>query len=125
MSLLFAKTHRVECLCHVDYWNNFMFKAEKQNEITDPNSIILVDWGSTAWHNPVLDILYLLYTSTTLAYRKKHREEILRHYHAKFTAMTNSLGTSALFWTFEAFTEECQKARICATVMGMQVNLIT
>lgn len=39
--------------------------------------------------------------------------------------MTNSLGTSALFWTFEAFTEECQKARIYATVMGMLVNLIT
>lgn len=126
MSLLVAGKHQIECLCHVDYWNNnLMFKSETNDGITDPDSIMLVDWGSTAWHNPVLDILYLIYTSTTLDYRKKYREEILKRYHDEFTAITNRLGAPASSWTFEAFKEECQKARIYGAVMGMMVNLIT
>ncbi|XP_063600116.1 uncharacterized protein LOC134776333 [Penaeus indicus] len=126
MSLLSAENNPIGCLCHVDYWNNnFMFKSETHDGITDPDSIMLLDWGSTAWHNPVLDILYLIYTSTTLDYRKKYREEILKRYHAEFTAITNRLGAPAPFWVFEAFMEDCQKARIYGAAMGMIVNLIT
>ncbi|XP_047485112.1 uncharacterized protein LOC125036511 [Penaeus chinensis] len=125
-SLLLPQNQKIKCLCHGDYWNNnFMFRSDKPDGLSDPDAIMLVDWGNTQWYTPVLDLQYLIHTSTGLDFRRKHREEILQHYHSTFTAITTKLGAPVPSWTFDVFKEECQKARIFGVVMGMTVSLIT
>ncbi|ROT79095.1 hypothetical protein C7M84_002194 [Penaeus vannamei] len=125
-SLLLPQNQKIKCLCHGDYWNNnFMFRSDRADGLSDPDAIMLVDWGNTQWYTPVLDLQYLIHTSTQLDFRREHREEILQHYHSVFTAVTTKLGAPVPSWTFNVFKEECQKARIFGVVMGMTVNLIT
>lgn len=125
-SLLLPQNQKIKCLCHGDYWNNnFMFRSDRADGLSDPDAIMLVDWGNTQWYTPVLDLQYLIHTSTQLDFRREHREEILQHYHSVFTTVTTKLGAPVPSWTFNVFKEECQKARIFGVVMGMTVNLIT
>ncbi|XP_042856576.1 uncharacterized protein LOC122243152 [Penaeus japonicus] len=126
LSLLLPENQQIKCLCHGDYWNNnFMFKSTTAEGLSEPDAIMLVDWGNPQWYTPILDLQYLIHTSTLLDFRKKHREEVMQHYHSTFTEITTKLGAPAPFWTYEVFKEECQRARIYGTMMGMTVNMIT
>lgn len=62
-------------LCHGDVWvNNLMFD-ENQDRVK------LVDLQTMRYTSPVIDLLHLLYTSTSAALRASHTDELIRDYH--------------------------------------------
>ncbi|CAL4154776.1 unnamed protein product, partial [Meganyctiphanes norvegica] len=79
--------HKFCCLTHGDFWNsNLMYKhGVTQDGEQSIESLKLIDWQITQWNNPVMDLHYMINTSTTRDIRTHHSEEILRHYHNAFT----------------------------------------
>ncbi|XP_062564702.1 uncharacterized protein LOC134227326 [Armigeres subalbatus] len=83
MSAVVRGSHEpYKVLCHGDAWvNNFMFN-ESHDEVK------LIDLQTTRYTSPVIDILHLLYTSTSVEIRNTHTVELLHNYqHALIKAL--------------------------------------
>ncbi|KAK8395159.1 hypothetical protein O3P69_006124 [Scylla paramamosain] len=111
------------CLCHGDYWtNNFMFKYDKEGDVED---FAMIDWGNVGWRNPVIDLLYVIHTSTQQDLRRDHLREVQKLYYDTFTSTAANLGAALPHWRFEDFLMEYQKSALMGVVFGLLVNLLT
>ncbi|KAK4322364.1 hypothetical protein Pmani_006878 [Petrolisthes manimaculis] len=123
------KKLKIPCLAHGDYWtNNMMFQYDNDvstDQMFPPHNIMMIDWGNTMFRDPLLDLQYLIYTSTTLSLRKQHLEEILHHYHSTFTTTTNDLGVRVNNWDFQDFMEDWNNTRYFGCIMGALNNILT
>ncbi|XP_069186736.1 uncharacterized protein [Procambarus clarkii] len=113
------------CLCHEDFWtNNMMFKhgdrtADGQRTI---EGMMLIDWEAARWHNPVLDLQFMVHSSTTPALRKVHLEELLQQYYSIFTAATNAMGAPIANWNYQHFKKEWRSTYPFGLLSGLFVN---
>lgn len=57
---------------------------------------MLIDFQLTREGCPTIDLVYLLYTSTTVDFRRKHLEQTLTLYHDQFAKVCKTLGVEAL-----------------------------
>ncbi|XP_069936135.1 uncharacterized protein [Cherax quadricarinatus] len=70
----------------------------------------IIDWGNSIWGNPVLDLQYLLYTSTTRTVRNAHLDHLLHLYHSTFTKLAAKMGSPAASWSYEQFELDWERA---------------
>lgn len=111
LSASMADSFPIKCLVHGDFWNNnFMFKyADTSNEQKIIEEVKLIDWGNSSWGPPIIDLQYLVYTSTTRTTRKDHLDEVLSHYHETFLRLTTRLGHPPANWSLEQLRTEWHK----------------
>lgn len=123
------KIQKIICLCHGDPWiSNFLFKYNKSIETDEPTleNVILIDWANCWWQNPIFDLVYLVYTSTTLSFRQKHLEEVLQHYHSTFTRITAYLNDPVTTsWSLDDLKNEWRRARLFGVLMGSVNAMVT
>nr|XP_045584421.1 uncharacterized protein LOC123746727 isoform X4 [Procambarus clarkii] len=116
------------CLCHEDFWtNNMMFKhgdrtPDGQRTI---EGMMLIDWEAARWHNPVLDLQFMVHSSTTPALRKVHLEELLQQYYSIFTAATNAMGAEIANWNYQHFKKEWRSAGPFGILSGLSLSLLS
>lgn len=76
-------------LNHGDYnYSNLLFK--KVNDSVD--DVIFMDFQSTVWATPAIDLYYLLYMVASDDVRIMHKDEILQSYHQSFTKTLEKFG---------------------------------
>jgi aminoglycoside phosphotransferase (APT) family kinase protein len=69
-------------LTHGDYWlNNLMFKF---NESKEPEDVQMLDFQSSAWGTPSLDLHYFLISSVHDNIKVEYYDEFIEHYHDEF-----------------------------------------
>ncbi|ODM91728.1 hypothetical protein Ocin01_14956 [Orchesella cincta] len=82
-------------ISHGDSWcNNMLFQHNKVTKKAE--RIMLVDFQLTRDACPTADLVYLVYTSTTLEYRKAHLDEALQLYHDRFNEVCSLMGVETL-----------------------------
>ena len=114
---------QILCLCHGDYWtNNFMFKYDEEGVVED---FVMIDWGNVGWRNPIIDLLYVIHTSTLHDLRRDHLREVQELYHDTFTSAAANMGAALPHWRFEDFLREYQESSLIGTVFGILVTMIT
>ncbi|KAG7176523.1 uncharacterized protein LOC121874595 isoform X4 [Homarus americanus] len=115
------------CLCHCDFWsNNIMFKHRSSE--TDGEApiedIMIIDWEAVEWTTPVLDLQFFLQSSSTLALRRNHLEEILRRYYSIFTNATAQMGATVADWSYKDLKEEWRRTAKMGFLSGLSVNSV-
>ena len=109
------QTPLILCLTHGDFWNNnLMFLKEGKETKTERIKVMLLDWQMCHWGNPIRDIMYLIYSSTSYKLRKEYLDEILRIYHSTFIEIATALNNRAIYWNYENFMKEID----CYSFMG-------
>lgn len=118
---------KIPCLAHGDCWtNNMMFQYHDASmSEAPPKDMMLIDWGNTMFRDPLLDLQYLIYTSTTLTLRKHHLDEILLHYHTTFIAATTDLGFTVDKWKFQDLMEDWMRTRLLGCMFGVTLTILT
>jgi len=77
-------------LTHGDYWlNNLMIKFNESNE---PEDVQMLDFQSSAWGTPSLDLHYFLISSIHDDIKVKYYDEFIEHYHDEFVKSLKKLG---------------------------------
>ena len=74
-----------------------------------------MDWQHVSRGSPVRDILSLLYTSTTPAFRHRHQDTLLRRYHAVLQPYLQSP------WPYEEFHQHYLANRKFGFVWGLYI----
>ncbi|XP_065366133.1 uncharacterized protein LOC135959058 [Calliphora vicina] len=70
-----------EVLNHGDMWvNNMMFKYDEQNS-TQPQDVVFVDFQMSIWGSPGIDLNYFFYTSLPVQLLKEKREHFIEIYY--------------------------------------------
>ncbi|XP_069936203.1 uncharacterized protein [Cherax quadricarinatus] len=142
----------IMCLNHGDYWiNNIMYSykspvaqaSHEDSQATHKDSqeghsasqtheshqeieaLKIIDWGTSSWGNPIFDLQYLLYTSTTRAIRSAHLDRLLHLYHSTFTKLAAKLGSPAASWSYEQFELEWERTSIAGFLFGCTLSLGT
>jgi hypothetical protein len=80
---------------HGDCWiNNLLFRYD---EVTNKAvELVLIDLQMMREACPTTDLAYLIYTSTTSEFRKKHLEDMLMLYYMSFKSYCDQLGVEYL-----------------------------
>ena len=118
-----SRKETVMCLCHGDFWtNNIMFKYDEEGAIQD---FAMIDWGNVGWRSSVLDLQYLIYSSTQHDLRKDHLQEVQMLYYNTFTSAATNLGAALPHWHFEDFLTEWRNKAVISMIFGVIVNLVT
>lgn len=102
---------RFNTVCHGDMWmGNLMFRSNP--ETGQSEECYMIDFHSAQFLSPATDLAHLLLTSTTREYRKKHWDEVVKHYYdvfnrtlAEFGLVLRHLGT-----TYNDFLYEVKRA---------------
>ncbi|CAL8069689.1 unnamed protein product [Orchesella dallaii] len=82
-------------ISHGDSWcNNMLFKHNGATKKAE--RIMLVDFQLTREACPTADLVYLIYTSTSLEYRKAHLDEVLQLYHDRFNEICSLMEVDTL-----------------------------
>ena len=114
--------HKMLCLTHGDFWNsNLLFLSdpvEKDGKKSLEN-ISLIDWQISQWSSPMMDLHYLLSTSTTAGLRSIHLESLLQHYHTALTRVSVALGCPIPNWSLDEFKVEYERLALVGLLMGM------
>lgn len=115
--------YKLLCLVHGDvHANNMMFKyAEDDENHENPINIRILDWQVPHWNTPVMDLQYLIYSSTSREFRKEHLEDILMFYHSAFVEATSTMGVEGLNWTYEDFKTDF--SRMALYGLNRAINL--
>lgn len=117
-----SATDSLACFSHGDYWtNNIMFKHGEGGTLED---LVMVDWGNASWRNPIIDLHYLVNSSTRWDLRKDHLEDIQRQYFDTFMSTTAKLGAALPFTGFEDFLAEWRRTAPAGLALGIMVNLV-
>ena len=123
-----GKGNAPECLIHGDFWNyNIMFQYEK-NEYTNQEQAVnckIVDWSNVVLGNPIFDLQYFIYTSTTCETRQKYLDDVLHQYHDTFMKITTEFGFPPSDWSFENFLKEWNKMDYISFLFGIQCNTLS
>lgn len=122
-AVILSGKEAVVCLCHGDFWtNNIMFKYDEAGEVKD---FAMIDWGNVYWRSPILDLQYLIATSTQQDLRRDHLREVHMLYYNTFSAAAADMGAPLPHWGFEDFLAEWRRTAVAGLVFGVLVNLIT
>lgn len=79
---------------HGDTWcNNLLFKKDANDK---PEAVMLVDFQLSRPGCPTADLVYLLYTSTTVEFRRQYLQDSLQLYYDKFNEFCGILGVDTL-----------------------------
>ena len=114
--------HKILCLTHGDFWiSNLMFRYSKITEdgTRKIESLNLIDWQITQWNNPIMDLHYLINTSTTLNVRNEHSEDILKCYHKAFTTILSDLNCQIPDFDYQQFKMEFDRTSLVGFLMGL------
>jgi len=99
----------IKTICHGDSWlNNFMYRYESKDGKDVPVDIKILDWQISRYNCPINDLVFMIYSGTTSALRKKSIDDILKIYHQTFVQTLKSLNQTADI-TFEQIKELFQK----------------
>jgi len=91
-------------LTHGDYWlNNLMFKFNESNESED---VQMLDFQSSAWGTPSLDLHYFLISSVRDDIKVGYYDEFIEHYHDEFVKSLNKLGYDQFIPTLDDLYED-------------------
>ncbi|XP_059080164.1 uncharacterized protein LOC131878256 isoform X2 [Tigriopus californicus] len=83
-----AQASKFRCLQHGDSWpNNFIFHRSKQIL-----RCLAVDWQISFFGHAPSDVCYLVYSSTTKAFRDSHLDRLLKNYFELLDRTIRSLG---------------------------------
>ncbi|CAL4080135.1 unnamed protein product [Meganyctiphanes norvegica] len=116
--------YKLLCLVHGDvHAMNMMFRYTDGDEnCKNPNDISLLDWQLCHWNTPVLDLQYLIYSTTSREFRKEHLEEILTFYHSSFVKATIDMGVEGLKWTYEDFKIDFNRMALYGLIRGIHLT---
>ncbi|KAK8719992.1 hypothetical protein OTU49_013642 [Cherax quadricarinatus] len=89
------------------------------------DALKIIDWGNSTWGNPVFDLQFLLYTSTTRTVRNAHLDHLLHLYHSTFTKLTAKLGSPAANWSYEQFKLDWDRTYTVGFLFGSTMSLGT
>ena len=71
---------RLDTLVHGDFWAaNILFSHDRAGQ---PRHAYLLDFQQVGVGNPFRDILSLIYSSTTMAFRSKYHDSLLKTYYS-------------------------------------------
>ena len=122
-----SKGNTVECLIHGDFWNcNVMFQYEK-NEHTNQEQVVnckIIDWSNVVLGNPMFDLQYFIYTSTTYETRQKYLDDVLHQYHDTFMKITTELGFPPSDWSFQDFLKDWHKMDYAGFIFGIIITSV-
>jgi Ecdysteroid kinase-like family len=77
-------------LVHGDCWiNNYLFHYSKPGL---PNDVVLIDWQTSRYGSPVIDLMYFIFICTDQKLRAKHFDELLNIYHRSLKELLDHLG---------------------------------
>jgi hypothetical protein len=102
------KEDSLNVLNHGDCWtNNMMFHyCPKTGEVDD---VRFVDFQLVRFSSPVLDLQYLLCTSTNDEIRFRQRDRLLREYHSELRDTLEDLGLDPDQYTLQQLKEEFEE----------------
>ncbi|KAL7646457.1 UNVERIFIED_CONTAM: hypothetical protein RMT77_003370 [Armadillidium vulgare] len=112
----------IYCLIHSDFWNNnllFKYENETDREERNPTDVSVIDWQMCHWNRAVIDLHYLLHTSTTYEVRKACLDDILKEYYKTFDEITNRCSTPVPGLTFESFKTDFEESSIVGFCYGL------
>lgn len=105
-------------LVHRDLWiNNIMFRSEGGR----PVAALLLDYQAVRAGPPVVDVMVLLYMSTSPEFRARHEDDVLRHYYAAFEAALDDATRDRLAemrYDWEALEAQRERGRRFAVLMA-------
>ncbi len=58
----------------------------------NPNKCVLIDLAVGSYNNPMIDLTYFLFLSTTPMLRRTHEQEFLGYYHDQLVSNLHKLG---------------------------------
>ena len=123
-----GKGNALQSLIHGDFWNyNIMFQYEK-NEYTNQEQVVnckIIDWSNVVLGNPMFDLQYFIYTSTTRETRQKYLDDILHQYHDTFMKITTDLGFPPSDWSFQDFLKDWHKMDYIGFIFGILITSVT
>ncbi|XP_070495481.1 uncharacterized protein [Chironomus tepperi] len=91
-------------LTHGDYWlNNLMFKSNDSNE---PEDVQMLDFQSSYWGTPSLDLHYFLISSVHDDIKVEYYDEFIEHYHDEFEGSLMKLGYDQYIPTLDDLYED-------------------
>ncbi|XP_076058361.1 uncharacterized protein LOC143035314 [Oratosquilla oratoria] len=114
------------CLCHGDYrCAHLMFKegAALQEGGAPRDAVLVTDWQQAMMMNPVYDVLFFLYTSTSKNLRKHHMKELLLLYYGTFTSACYPEDLKG--YTFADFCDEIEEKSLFGFAMGICIAHFT
>lgn len=89
----------------------------------DPAGIRLIDWQFARFSSPVLDIHFIIATSTDKEFRKLHHTELMRHYHSTLSQAITRLGSDPMkLYPFDCFEADLRKFGNFAFLVGFCVT---
>ncbi|KAL7027492.1 hypothetical protein ACKWTF_005459 [Chironomus riparius] len=103
-------------LTHGDFWlNNLMFKFNESNEAVD---VQILDFQSSYWGTPSLDLHYFLISSVHDDIKVEYYDEFIEHYHDKFVESLEKLGYDQYIPTLDDLYEDLlEKSEMVAMSM--------
>ena len=123
-----CKGNAPKCLIHGDFWNyNIMFRYENdkytnQKQVTNCK---IIDWSNVVLGNPVFDLQYFIYTSTSCETRQKYLDDVLHQYHHTFMRITTEFGLPPSDWSFDDFFKEWHKMNYVGFLFGILITSVT
>ncbi|KAF2358272.1 Protein of unknown function DUF227 [Trinorchestia longiramus] len=114
--------HQMLCLTHGDFWNNnilFRYQSLEADGEREVEAVKVIDWQNSQWNNPVVDLHYLLCTSTTAEIRHNHLDDILQHYHSSFMRISENVKTPAPDWNYDQFYSEFSRMSLVGFLLGL------
>ncbi|KAK7073395.1 hypothetical protein SK128_018729 [Halocaridina rubra] len=125
LKLYISSEDHISCICHGDFWNNnILFKTQMQCDHGNETKLLceVIDWGNAAWGLPILDLQYLIYTSTAIEIRKEHLESVLHLYYSAFIDITTKLEVPVPNWSYDNFQKEWQRLSVFGFLMGIALT---
>lgn len=82
-------------------------------------SLCLLDWQTTRYGPPVLDVLYTIFGATDGKFRKQHYDQLLHIYHSSLSNAIRALGSDpSNLYTFQQFQDQMKKFGEFALLWG-------
>lgn len=104
---------RTRVINHGDLWANNMMFDENQ-----PPNCMLVDFQFAEYAPPVLDVLLLLYLSTTRELRRESEADFIRFYHDQLRAAMQKSNPLVRVPTLDTLLIEIEEQRVRAVVFA-------
>ncbi|XP_063236672.1 uncharacterized protein LOC134538965 [Bacillus rossius redtenbacheri] len=93
---------------HNDFWtNNVMFSYGEGDE-GKISSLKLLDFQMTNYGSPVTDLIFFLYSSTSLDVTREDRDRLIKLYHQEFTGWLELFGCDTKPFGYETFMKEVE-----------------